>query len=350
MRIILLSVAMLAVAMLPLASQASAGPIVYGKLHVSVDHLDYDDAARGDYWQVKSRGSRLGVKGSEDLGAGLKAIYMMEFQIDVADSSDANNVKSRNQYVGLQGGWGTFLVGRHNTAYKVMTNKDLFDDTVADWDDIGFVGGAGAIVEDKRVNNAIMYLSPDFNGLALAATVSPGETNTDDGINDYYTSVAGKYSNGPLYVGLAYEQTEFQGDDGANPTSDDQDKWRVYARYKIGDFSLGGMYQDVESDENLEDVDATAWQVNGTYSFGNNVLKLAYQDGEVDDDRIASAAYDSPEYDAWMVGLDHNLSKRTRAYLVYLQVDTNDDAQDADSLGNGTEDWDAFSLGLVHKF
>lgn len=79
----LLTTAIAVVGVAPLAVQAENGPTVYGKVHVSVDHVDFDNAAvtagsnnkEGEYWRVVSRASRLGVKGSEELGEGLKAIY-----------------------------------------------------------------------------------------------------------------------------------------------------------------------------------------------------------------------------------------------------------------------------------
>lgn len=113
----------------PLAVQANSGPAVYGILHASVDHMDYDETARGDYWQVESRASRLGAKGSKDLGNGLKAIYKMEFEVDIADDNGGDNITARNQYVGLSCDFGTLLVGRHDTPYKVFTGKDMFSDT-----------------------------------------------------------------------------------------------------------------------------------------------------------------------------------------------------------------------------
>jgi predicted porin len=113
---------------------------------------------------------------------------------------------------------------------------------------------------------------------------------------------------------------------------------------------IGGMYQDIEGDGNLKSVDADVWRINGSYFFGNSELKIAYQEGEVDDDRAASAAYDSPDYDTFTIALDHNLSKRTELYALYTQTDTNSDAKNAASLGAGTNDWEAVSLGIIHKF
>jgi len=334
----------------PLAAQASgSGPTVYGKLHVTVDNLDRDSNA-GDYWQVESRASRLGFKGSEDLGNGLSAIYKMEFEVDV-DGDDADNITARNQYVGLASkSYGTILLGYHDTPYKVITGKDMFSDRIADWNKLGFTAGVKGIVEDKRAENAILYTSPKFNGVTVSAMVSPGESDADDNINDKYTSVAAKYENGPLYIGLAYEETELAGIDSASPTQDDKEKWRIYSSYKIGAFKIGGMYQDVDNESHFKEADSQAWQINGTYSFGNTALMVAYQEGEVEDDRAASAAYDSPEYDSIVVAVDHKLSKRTKLYALYTQSDTNDDAKNAASLASGSDDWDALSFGIVHKF
>jgi len=349
MKNILLATALTTVVACSFSAQAGNGPIVYGKLNTTVDHADFNGPTNSNYWRVESRGSRLGFKGSEDLGNGLMAIYKIEFGVDIDGNAGESD---RTQYVGLADKrWGTFLLGRHNTSAKVMTNKDVFDDTVADWNDVGFVnGGSGAIAEDNRAINAIMYTSPTFNSFTFSAMVTPGETYDDNEINGNLTSIAGKYANGPLYVGLAYEETEFQGDDGANPLRDDQEKWRIFASYKIGDFMIGGMYQDIDGDGNLKNVDADVWRINGSYFFGNNELKIAYQEGEVDDDRAASVAYDSPEYDTFTIGLDHRLSKRTKLYTLYTQTDTNDDAENAASLGAGTEDWEVISFGIVHDF
>jgi predicted porin len=110
------------------------------------------------YLQGESRANRIGVKGSEDLGNGLKAIYQVEFGVQLADTnanvtSGADNVTMRNSFVGLAGGFGTFLVGRHDTPFKISTGKlDLFADTMADYN--GTVG-----FQDLRTDNTVAYIS-----------------------------------------------------------------------------------------------------------------------------------------------------------------------------------------------
>ena len=117
--------------------------------------------------------NRVGVKGSEDLGNGLKAIYQLEFGINFGDNNipgGANGgVSIRNSFVGLAGGFGTVLLGRHDTPLKISTGKlDLFSDTMADYN--GTVG-----FDDIRADNAVAYISPSFSGFSfMGAVVSSG--------------------------------------------------------------------------------------------------------------------------------------------------------------------------------
>ena len=158
------------------------------------------------------RANRLGVKGSEELGGGLKAIYQIEIGINANDTNNnlinnADTFSYRNTFVGLAGGWGTALMGRHDTPLKISTGKlDLFADTLADMNaTVGF--------QDLRADNVVAYISPSLSGFTLAGAVVPaggstgglGDQNTEsDQINGGW-SVAGIYSNGPFYASAAYE-------------------------------------------------------------------------------------------------------------------------------------------------
>ena len=110
------------------SSSAFAGADVYGQVRMSVDNVD-SSAANSDQWLVSDRVSRIGVKGSEDLGGGMAAVYGLEFGVPV-DSTGTPS--ARNQFVGLKGGFGTVLIGRHDAPYKLAGSADLFGDTAAD--------------------------------------------------------------------------------------------------------------------------------------------------------------------------------------------------------------------------
>ncbi|MCG6860041.1 MAG: porin [Chromatiaceae bacterium] len=347
---------------------------------------------------ANARSNRIGIKGSEDLGGGLKAIYQVELGVRLTnadgdiDDGDPGTISMRNTFVGLAGNWGTFLVGRHDTPFKISTGKlDLFSDTLADYNHtIGFT--------DVRADNAIAYISPSFSGFQFAGAIIPsgGATplgygaagESPDGIADAW-SVAGIYSNGPFYAGIGYEvlgkdhwsstlDGEYVDVNGVTQTSylgipnygnaDDWTKWRVgLGLLDWNGFTLTGIY---ESNSNVAgapaDSDMDMWQFQAAYAFGNNTVKAMYGQNDTEgcvmsgvggtypyaatcSAAISSAtglpatdvAYlNNRDHNSWAIGFDHNFSKRTRAYMLYT-------ATESDQVSS---DWSGFSLGLVHKF
>jgi predicted porin len=312
---------------------ALAEVTIYGKAIVSYDAVKIDKKIGGSndrQYKVVSnspiagapRASRLGFKGSEDLGGGLKAIWKMEFAVDQANNSAVNS--NRNAYVGLASDtWGTGLIGRHDHPYKMATGKyDYFADQLGDFN--GTVG-----FEDLRAQNVVAYVSPNWAGFTLAgAIVSNG--NDDDAANGY--SVAGMYSNGGLNISLAYDKFDDDQLDGTSAALNvAEKKWTVGASYDMGAFGIAGRYesQDNVSRGGSKIDDADNYQISGKYGFGNNVAKAFWGSSEVTDAGIGN------DKNTWGIGLDHNFSKRTQAYLQWVDVEDN---------------WDGFSLGMVHKF
>jgi len=256
----------------------------------------------------------------------------------------------------LASDWGTLLVGRHDTPLKISTGKlDMFSDTIADYN--GTVG-----FQDVRADNIILYISPNFSGFQLAGAVSPGShtvsgaTNVDaDSLAEGW-SLAGIYKNGPFYGALAYERF---GDDmlafndpmtGALVIPDDDfNKWRVgLGLLDWNGFTLSGVYEDQSNVGGADGVDLSLWQIQGGYAFGNNMIKAMYGSADGDDpfsfeDSTATLNLDG-DRSTWAVGFDHNFSKRTKAYVVYTDVDVDDEAEDFGP------SWSSFSLGMIHKF
>jgi predicted porin len=291
--------------------------------------------SRGANLRGEGRASRIGVKGSEDLGNGLKAVYQIELGINfdttnnVVDNTDT--ISYRNTFVGLAGDWGTVLAGRHDTPFKLSTAKlDLFTDTMADYN--GTVG-----FQDLRADQAIAYISPNWSGFQLMAAVIPGGAATagfgqnweDDGIAEGY-SLAGIFSNGPFYGAVAYEsvstemlqntatsvnpcvpQTTYADAAGTIPLvttttcakqGSDFNKWRLgLGLLNWNGFTLTAIY---ENQENLPGSNAFTsvaysdnlfpgasdyswllasnaeerelWQIQAGYSFGNWMFKGMY--------------------------------------------------------------------------
>jgi predicted porin len=309
-------------AALPMAAQAANAEVtIYGQVHLSVDYLNYDSDQMDDQWDVTSRASRIGFKGSEDLGDGLKMIWKIESQVNMADGNGAY-WKGRNAYIGLAGGWGTFLYGRHDTPMKMSTGKlDIFADTIADYN----LGGNGLI--DIRANDAIAYVSPSFGGLTLVGAIVPDGDYDGDGDFAGGYSLAAMYSNGGLFLSGAYESLDdlLGGADASH--------WRIGAGFDMGAFHIGGVFADQDDFQG-----GNVYTINGSWTFGNNVLKAMWERSEVDMGTI------DEDYDSWAIGLDHNFSKRSKAYIIYADSDVN--LQDT----NGAGEQDGFSMGLVHKF
>ena len=302
----ILALAMAAV--LPMGAQA--GVTIYGKIHTSIDFISPD--AGGDYSDVTSRASRIGFKGSEDLGNGLKLVWKAESTYDTSGSGGFGS--GRNTYIGLAGGWGTFLYGRHDTPTKISTGKlDVFSDELGDYN-------ASAGIIDVRASDAIAYISPSMGGLTLAGAVvpdgdydydqfpPPGGDEGGDFAGAYY--VAAMYGNVPFYLAGGYESL----DDISNGA--DATHWRVGAGFDIGAFHVGGIYQDAD------DFGYDSWLVNGSWTFGNNAVKAAYNSIDWNG---------GSDTDAWAIGFDHNFSKRSKVYAQY--ADSEHGLQDTNAIG-----------------
>jgi predicted porin len=112
------------------AFAATSNVDVYGKLHMSVNWYNDQPSDINDIG-ISSNASRFGLKGSEDLGRGLKGIWQIESGVNLDEQT--GTLANRNSFVGLSGGWGTALLGNHDTPLKLVGRKvDLFGDTIAD--------------------------------------------------------------------------------------------------------------------------------------------------------------------------------------------------------------------------
>ncbi|WP_089730002.1 porin, partial [Candidatus Thiosymbion oneisti] len=328
----LISLAVAAAVTAPAAALADA--TLYGKAHVSIDWFDIKEIDykgwglnRGRIGKGATRASRLGVKGSEDLGGGLKAIYQVEFGIPLANernyhiadgefntSSGETGLEMRDSYVGLKGDFGTFFVGRHDTPLHVSTVPlEMFDDTMADY--AGTVG-----FDDIHADNIITYITPSFSGFQFTAATIPGSASTRDGLRNRKSdslaeaySLAATYGNGPWYASAAYEVLTDQlstekavattaQDILADPSSTpaeiarattlldaansvntaDFKKWRVGLGIRdLSGFYLSAIYEkqkaiDFVEKINGKDNDADLWQGQLGYAFGNNMIKGMY--------------------------------------------------------------------------
>ncbi|MDH5182101.1 MAG: porin, partial [Gammaproteobacteria bacterium] len=238
----LISLTVASALLLPVVAQSADDVTVYGRVHMSYGQVTEEagGVTAVDNWQVRSHDSRLGVKGSRDFGNGLSGIYKIEFGVnpdsDLVSAGDGTaGIVRRNQYVGLKGGFGEFIIGRHDTPLKMAQGKfDQFGDTDGD------LKHAGAQDGEHRFDNivALKGKSGDF-GYAIA--VAPGEDNGTGGTADTgpadTVSFSVSYNAGPLYIALAQDSYE----NGENLASDSLT--RMVVTYKMAEMQLGLLYQ-----------------------------------------------------------------------------------------------------------
>lgn len=323
------------------AMAATSNVDVYGRLDVAIQ----DTNATGTEIQVTDNASRIGFKGSEDLGGGLKAIWQIESQLNATgnDGLDGNGtIGGRNTFVGLAGGFGTFVMGRHDTPYKLGTlSLDIFGDTIGDYN--GRLAYAGTTLDpinsthDARLGNAIAYISPTWSGFHFAAAVVAGNDaaafDNNNKTFDAY-SLTGVYANGPLFASLSYQNV---GDAGGSAGSQKAAAWKLGLGYTFGDAKVGFIYEDLNNDTGSAvngGLDRSSWVLNGSYAMGPITLKAQY--GKISD---WTALNQDPS--KWDLGLDYALSKRTKAYFVYSS--TNDD-------NPATKNLNGYNIGLQHNF
>jgi len=278
---------------------AHAAPTVYGKFNTGIAAVDNGNSADGDTLGVTDDSSRLGVRGDEDLGGGLKAVYGMELLYDV-DSNAGVTGASRSVFVGLQGSWGQARVGHYQTYYKaIQFPTEIMGDSIADFSGNGWSG-------DGRIPNAIGYRSPNWSGFVFGVESSRGESGAATEANP--TTIAASFKSGPFYIGVGHEDLDYQGGaTGLDSTT------KVAATFDIDAFKIIAAFQSqkVSAPSTTAEVDTTA--IGGQYSFGNNAVMATFAQH---DSTVANG-----DCDQTSVGFAHKLSKMTTVRGIYTTID-----------------------------
>ncbi len=271
------------------AGVASAQQVtVYGRIDLSIAQR----AGQAKNLELRNgSGSRFGVRGIEDLGGGLKAVFGLEHRLDADTGSAGEPFWGGKSVVGLSGGFGTVTLGRDdNPAVKMVQEAadPWAGDTVAGNGNI-FDGNIGS----SRYSNAITYRGR-FGSVEVGAQATEG-----DGMDDRTVNLALAYRAGPLYAAI-----------GVDNPGDADDRWTsVMARYDLGSITLSGLY-GTGSDRNDRDVDA--WLIGMSAKLGAGTLRASY--GMRQNQGVAD------DYKQFGLGYHHALSKRTTVYADMVNV------------------------------
>ena len=316
------------------AFAATANVDVYGVMNAAVSYVD-DQVSTANDIQFSTFGSRIGFKGAEDLGGGLKAIWQIESGINFEEQN--GTLSGRNSFVGLSGGWGTFLLGNHDSPLKSVGRAvDLFGDTIGDSRNV--MGGGS----DTRVDNVAVYVSPNFSGFNVTAAyfTDDNPVASPDGDNQGAYNLSATYKNGPLYLGLGY------GDGDHHEAAGLGAHWRAAAGFTMGALKFVGQYDKLDGDTAgvYTKGDYDAWMAGAAYTMGAITLKANYMDGDYDH---------AADRKQWNIGADYTMSKRTKVYAVYTDGDNvilGAGAGSSDQIAPATDDIMGLSLGMVHTF
>ncbi|WEY38372.1 MULTISPECIES: porin [Paraburkholderia] len=350
------------------------------------------------------QGSRWGLRGTEDLGGGLKAIFVLEngFDINSGKLGQANKGSTqglefgRQAYVGLSSQFGTVTLGRqYDSVVDFVGPLEAGDQ----WG--GYIAAHPGDLDNfnnaYRTNNAVKFTSADYAGFKFGGLYSLGGVAGDYSRNQVFSFGAG-YTNGPLVLGAGYLNVRnpnvgFFGDNGASSTVASTTNYissPVYSgyasahtyqvigaagAYTFGAATVGLTYSNIKFlglGDTTSGPNATGYRAGETATFNNAEVNFKYQltpalliGAAYDYTRGSSVALsngtDNPgaKYHQFSLGTDYFLSKRTDVYLigVYQHASGTDSTGKAPAVAaiNGlsassTQNQFTARVGIRHKF
>lgn len=382
--------------MISLAALASAGAAhaqssvtLYGTIDTSLTYV-HNAQGNKNLWALGNSsagnlsGTRWGIKGTEDLGAGLKAIFQLEngFDPSTGKLGQGSRLFGRQAYVGLTSdSLGSVTLGRQ---------YDPLIDLVQGITEDNYFGSAFATAGDVdnydnsfRVNNAVKYTSPVWSGLQFEAMYSFGGIAGSTGSEQSY-SAAAAYNNGPIALAAGYFYAANSPASagprsptaGWNSTSDGTFDGpinsgyqtahslgiaRVAGQYTLGQFTLGAAYSNSQYRRDSASVFASNEKYNTGQGFVNYQATKALLVG-LGYSYTKSSGDTSATYHQVSLGADYSLSKRTDVYVTAAYQHASGETGNGTggtmaaqaSIGSygyaGTSTQEMVNLGLRHKF
>ncbi|KUZ77279.1 porin [Burkholderia ubonensis] len=371
------------------AAQAQSSVTLYGVIDTSIAWVHGNNGQANNSYQMLSgnlSGSRWGLKGSEDLGGGLKTIFQLEngFDVGTGKLNQGGRMFGRQAYVGLEHAqYGTLTLGR-----QYDPSVDLVQAVTADNYYGAFFATPGDVDNNDnsiRVNNAIKYTSPVFSGLQFEGMYALSGLAGQPGTGQSW-SAGVAYNNGPFGIAASFLRVQNGNDRTIN--KDGSGGWNSPTATGIGTDSnpILGVYATARS--------ANIAQVAGQYGIGPVTFGAGYSFAQYKPDSLSSFgsqekfntgrafvnyqatpalllglgyAYTKSsgdtdaKYHQVSLGADYSLSKRTDVYLLGAYQHASgkqrglNGVQDAQaSIGSygyaGKSSQEMVALGIRHKF
>lgn len=321
------------------AASAQSSVTIYGIVDTGIARIDNGGQSVTQLRSGGNNSSRIGFKGAEDLGNGLKATFVLENGINSDDgtSADAASAFSRLAYVGLEGGFGAVRLGRQNSQIKTALSQiDPFE-TGGLVNAISFFtattnAGNPALATTKttaipeRVSNQITYTAPKMGGFQASLGYVFGETSGDTSANHGWGAQLG-YANGPLNVQFGYNKQNKTAVDatgavatGAAASNLDTDFYMLGATYDFGAVKLHAAYGQQKAQQNTgDDIKVKSGLIGVTVPFGASKIRADYIRNTDDRNNFDSSL--------WALGYTYSLSKRTSLYTTYARTNNDDSSK-----------------------
>ncbi|MDR0674063.1 MAG: porin [Zoogloeaceae bacterium] len=350
------------------AALAQSNVQIYGVVDVGFSHrgdsVNDNVGSKNSIDDGISSGSRLGFKGTEDLGNGVTALFVLEngFAADTGNMRQSNRLFGRQAYLGLTGNFGTALAGRLYTPhYSFLSAIDPFKaGTVGRYRNVfeADVTTSGEnLFDPTRVDNAVAYVTPSWGGFNITAAFSANalasETLENAGDNRVWALLP-RYTNGPLDVGVSYHRIKTKEGAAVNI-----DNWAVGGAYDFGPVKLHAFYdQNKWKDFNAagDDYKLKSWLLGATFPFGKNAIQTSYTQS-----KLSGVTGREGKARQWALGYTYALSKRTNFYAAIADITNKDDREDiediaavvgdsSNSKGAANNYQNGFNIGLKHTF
>lgn len=322
------------------SAMAQSSVTLFGIADLNVRHVDNDSAgSETSLSQDGNASSRLGFRGVEDIGGGLKAGFWLEggVSLDTGGTGGSNGQTSvffnRRSTVSLLGGFGEIRLGRDYT--PTFWNHTVFDpfgtNGVGAQTNIQSTGTTAITL--VRANNTIGYFLPaGLGGLYGQVQYAMGEDKIGGTKNNEYWGARVGWQGGPVNVAFAYGETD--------TLADTLKAWNIGASYNAGFATFMAQYHQYKAADKQ-----TNWLVGANVPVGPGTFKVSY-----------SVADDLREATQIAVGYVYDLSKRTALYAHYAQVDNDGTLARFTASGSGPagigagEKSTGYEFGIRHSF
>ncbi|PWF23255.1 porin [Corticimicrobacter populi] len=335
-------------------ANAETSVTLYGLIDTGIGYTQFKNKntdiktkRTGLYDGVQS-GNRWGLRGSEDLGDGLRAVFQLESGFTLTDGQQAQGGRlfGRNATIGLANdSWGSLTFGRQtNVSSRFIADSGIaspFGDSFAN----AAIGETFTSAATVRADDTVVYVSPSFSGFTFAAGYSFGVNGQEWDVTDQddnslkLISTGLLYSNGPLGLAATYEQAD------ADNLSNKIKAWNLAASYDFevvklhagfgqernGTLNGGGNGDRLDeigalrtraattvlaNGETVNDVyKANNWSFGVSAPLGAGKLMAGWAQSKAKGD-LRDAIVDAKTQNNYAVGYTYDLSKRTNVYAV----------------------------------